>query len=475
MNGAFKRSYAPLKRYAPYFRKFFDFGAGTVISAGLGFAGTIIAARVVPTEDFARMNMAITVASSISAFTMLGFDQSLTREYFEVEDKGQLLCNSILVPSLATALAAIAVLAFSGSFSSIVFGTATDPALVAATLGMVLFLNLYGVFLNFARMEGRGKLFSAASILNKAALVGLLVASGFVPALRTYRTLIFMNVAAGIAAVLLLAGALRRNLAPSHWRIDTPLVRTMARFGLPLIASNFMLSLVPTMLLFLIRRHSTYTDVGIYSGAAKLVNVLIVIQQVFTVVWVPISYSWIDRGYGAEKFLKVARLVSIGMLELFLGVFILKTPLAAILGERYLPSAGLLPFLSVQIVLYTISEVYIISVYKTRKTSLSIAVAAVTLVAVLAAGSILVPLFGVTGAALANVTGYLAFFAARYAFSRRQWSDFRIGPILPDLLSIAAVLAAYLAFRDAVAMPLAGVIALAGAWRLYLLAREFLR
>lgn len=460
-------------RYAPYAKKILDFGAGTVVSAALGFAGTIIAARVVPTEDFAKMNMAVTVASSISAFTMLGFDQSLAREYFEVGDKGRLLCNSILIPSLVTVLAATGALVFSGSFSSLVFGTSTDPALVGATLGLALFLNLYGVLLNFARMEGRGKLFSAASVLNKAALVGLLVAAGFAPALRTYRTLIFMNVAAGLAAVFLLAFALRRNLAPSHWKIDPPLVRTMARFGLPLIASNFMLSLVPTALLFLIRNHANYTEVGIYSGAAKLVNVLVVIQQVFTVVWVPVSYSWIDRGYGAEKFLKVARLVSLGMLELFLGVFLLKTPLAAVLGARYLPSAGLLPFLSVQIVLYTISEVYIISVYKTRKTSLSIAVAAATFATVLVAGFIFVPLLGVTGAALANVAGYVAFFAARYYFSKREWAEFRIAPIFPDLASIAVVLAAYLALRDAVAMPVAIVMAVAGLIRMYRLVVEF--
>jgi|GEM_PF-3279548 len=472
---AASRSLGRFARFAPYARKIRDFGAGTVISAGLGFAGTILAARVVPTEDFARMNMAVTVASSISAFTVLGFDQSLTREYFEVGDKGRLLCNSILVPSLSAMLITLAALVFSGSFSFLVFGTAADPALVTATLGLALFLNLYGILLNFARMEGRGRLFSAASVLNKAALVGLLAAASFLPALRTYRSLIFMNTAAGFFTILLLAFALRRNLAPSHWGIDTSLMRSMARFGLPLVASNFMLSLVPTALLFLIRRHLSYADMGIYSGAAKLVNVLTVIQQVFTVVWVPISYSWIDRGYGADKFIKVARLVSIGMLELFLGVFLLKTPLAAILGERYLPSAGLLPFLSVQIVLYTISEVYIISVYKTRKTSLSIAVAAATLAAVLLSGSILVPLLGVTGAALANVIGYLAFFTARYAFSKREWADFRILPILPDTLSIAAVLTVYLAFSDDAAMPLAGVLTLAGAWRLHRLAQEFIR
>lgn len=454
-------------RFAPYVRKIRDFGTGTVISAALGFAGTILAARVVSTEDFARMNMAVTVASSISAFTMLGFDQSLTREYFEVGDKGRLLCNSILIPSLVTALAAAATLAFSGSFSSLVFGTAADPALVAATLGLALFLNLYGVLLNFARMEGRGKLFSATSVLNKAVLVGLLVVAGFVPSLQTYRSLIFMNAAAGLAAILLLAIALRRNLAPSNWRIDPPLVRSMAHFGLPLVASNFMLSLVPTALLFLIRRHLSYIDLGIYSGAAKLVNVLTVIQQVFTVVWVPVSYSWIDRGYSAEKFVKVARLVSIGMLELFLGVFLLKTPLASILGERYLPSAGLLPFLSVQVVLYTISEVYIISVYKTRKTSLSIAVAAATLAAVLLTGSILVPLLGVTGAALANVAGYAAFFVIRYLFSKREWPGLRISPIVPELMAVILVLATYLALGDRAAMLLAVPFAAAAGWKLY--------
>lgn len=464
---AASRSFGRFARFAPYALKIRDFGAGTVISAGLGFAGTIIAARVVPTEDFALMNMAVTVASSISAFTVLGFDQSLTREYFEVSDKSRLLFNSILLPALATTLVTLAALAFSGNFSLLVFGTAADPALVTATLGLALFLNLYSILLNFARMEGRGRLFSAASVLNKAALVGLLTAASFLPALRTYRSLIFMNTAAGLSAVLLLAFALRRDLAPSRWRIDLPLMRSMARFGLPLVASNFMLSLVPTALLFLIRRHLSYTDMGIYSGAAKLVNVLTVIQQVFTVVWVPISYSWIDRGYGAEKFIKVARLVSIGMFELFLGVFLLKTPLAAILGERYLPSARLLPFLSVQIVLYTISEIYIISVYKTRKTSLSIAVAAATLAAVLVAGSILVPLLGVTGAALANVTGYAAFFATRYIFSKREWPALRIGPIAPDLAAMGVVLTAHLALGDLFAMPLAALLAAAAGWKLY--------
>jgi len=427
---------------------------------------TVLAARMVQTEDFARMNMAVTVASSISAFTILGFDQALTREYFEVDDKGHLLFNTLLVPFLATALVAVTTMAFPENFSFLVFGTGTDTILVAATLGLVLLLNLYGILLNFARMEGRGKLFSAASVLNKATLVGLLVASGFTPVLRTYRSLILMNAIAGLTAVLLLAFALRKSLRPSRWRIDSLLLRTMARFGLPLVASNFMLSLVPTALLFLIRSQLSYTDLGIYSGAAKLVNVLIVIQQVFTVVWVPVSYAWVNRGRGAKDFVRVAQFVSLGMLELFLGVFLLKTPLAAILGQRYLPSAGLLPFLSVQIFLYTISEVYIVSVYKTRKTVLSIVVAAATLSTVLVAGSVLVPSLGITGAALANVAGYAIFFIVRYLFSKREWPDLRIKPIFPELVAMILVLVVYLAFGDRIAMPLAVLLAAEAAWKM---------
>lgn len=410
-----------------FIKNILSFGLGAIISALLGFLGTIVTARVLNIDQFAKYNIIVFLSINFSAVSILGYDQSITREYNEEHDTRKLIYNSLLMPMVVSLVTGIIVVIFSELLFQRVLDSNRSMIVLLELILYFCFQNVNSILSNVIRMQQRGVLFSLANIASKGSLLFLLVGISQAMGNKTdYKTVFGMTLISVAFAVFLELFFIKDKLSFNPKQFDREIQKKLFRFGLPLVPANFIVSMIPTIMLQLIKGYTSMHEVGIYSAALKLVNILTILQGIFSTIWIPVAYRLIKQEDSGEKFSTVASMISSVMFIMYVLVVLLRRPIVSILGGAYGQASEIIPLLITQVVFYTVSEVYIVGVYESRKTGFNIVISFMTALSCLASGYIFVRHFGITGAAISITIAYSVFFLIRVSFSRKVWRKLKM-------------------------------------------------
>ena len=120
-----------------------------------------------------------------------------------------------------------------------------------------------------------------------------MIASGL-PANTT--SLVFAYTAAQVLTVALLIYQLRRDLqAVSHAKWSPELHRDGLRYGLPLAFGNLAYWGLTSIDRFVLKNISGLDELGIYSMAVSFGAVALIFQSVFSTIWAPLVFKWVEE------------------------------------------------------------------------------------------------------------------------------------------------------------------------------------
>ena len=121
----------------------------------------------------------------------------------------------------------------------------------------------------------------------------------------------------------------------------------------------------------------TYSELGLYTAAFKIVSVLSIVQTCFTLFWTPVAYRWYEEDVSKTRFEIINRLVSFIMTEMCLSLLLLKNLVAWILGQDFVNAIYIFPFILLYPIMYTISEATCVGIVFKRKTYYNILISGV--------------------------------------------------------------------------------------------------
>ena len=369
----------------------------------------------------------------ISCVLHLGLVSAVARVYFDLRKAGQQAAyiNSVLLFFGLIALLALGLFAAGGEqvWALLSPGVPAQPYMwLALAISVLAFASSLGT--TWLRLEDRVRAFALVQVASAALLVlattlALVVWRGGLPGLLL--ALLSSSVLGTLLLPRLLGGALR-------WRIHWPHVRATLRYSLPIVTgllAYFVLNRISTLIL---QRHVGLSDIAVFGLAQQLAMLVGIAGTAFGKAMQPAVFR-----AEAGEFSALMRRSTRSFLLLMTGVtslvLLFATDIIALLApSSYQSGHGVLRLLVVASFIYSVSLLSDTALlyHRRPKASAAVSVAGAALSVVL--GLVLIPRWGLIGAAWTITLAFLGLTLIGHAVARRVSG-------LSTLLPFAAALA----------------------------------
>lgn len=432
------------------FKKFLSFSYGSWVGLIIGLLSTMITTRILVPEDFGKASMFTLAVNVMMIFIIFGTDQSFVRFFYEEKEgnRGGLLYNCLRLPMLLTVVVIPIILLFYKRITHFLFDE--ENLTVALMLALAIFsyaLHGYGILV--IRMQQKGNLYSLDGIFNKVLNLAFIMI--FYQLLgANYQIIIYSTLLTGI--ILTVAELV---IEKTYWHPRNASVKSLRHskreiinYSYPLVITTLISWLFSSFDRLAIRQWSTLVELGLYAGATRIVELLIILQGTFTTFWVPVRYEHYEKNPDDKVFFeRMSRVVSFAMFFVAIFSIAAKDLIVLLLGADFRESANLMPFLVFMPILYTVSETTVIGIGFAKKPKWEIFIAGVSCAVNIIGNWWLVPIFGALGASISTAFSYVVFFTIRTQISLKYYKVHYELKKIYGMLALISVYALFAAFN----------------------------
>jgi O-antigen/teichoic acid export membrane protein len=447
------------------------YGLGGLVSRIIAVLLLPLYTRYLTPADYGAVETLVALGAVLVTVLRLGITSAFFRFYFDTPDDSERRRHVVRTAFWFTmAMATIGLVAgflLAEQISEWLFSTDDRTTLVRVTFVLIWAQMNYEQMTAMFRVEERSTQYVAASLVNIAITVTATVLMVIV--LEWGATGV---VAGNFTGTLCVWAALvvyrRRQLG---LMIDRPLLREMNRFGMPLVPSALALWVLNFSDRFFLVKLADTAEVGLYSLGARIASAMVLLLTAFRMAWPAFAYSIEDDAearrtyaYVLTYLLFIASWVALalGLLAPWL-VELLATP------EFYAASRVVAP-LAFAAAVFGGYVVIAIGIGRARRTQFNWVVTGVAALVNVALNLILIPSYGMMGAAAATVAAFSIMFLGM------AWWAQRIYPVPYQWRRVATLLAVAVgltALGKALDVGLAIAIALIAIYPLALLPLRF--
>lgn len=383
------------------------YGLGIVLGKLASFIMLPVYTRFLTPADYGVLELLSMTIDIIGTVAGIGLASAVFKFYADAPtgaDKNQVISTAALsAAGLALVTSALGIIA-SPLLSRLVIGEAGDPAYFRVFFLIYLLQNFEYVPLMLLRAQHRSGLFIAINVSKLVVMLALNIY--FVVHLR-------MGVMGVLTSNLITAGVLATGLTVYLVRqvgigFSLSRFRVMARFGSPMIVwslGNFVLVFSDR---FFLNHYVGTAEVGIYALAYKFAFILSSLAySPFKMIWDAQRFEVAKRADAQEVYARVFLYMNlvVGLVALGIAVFV-KDLLAVMSAPAFLPAYRVVPLLVGAQILFIWVSYCNLGLFVKSKTPVMARVAVVGVVATLLLNVLLIPRFGIFGAAWATVVAY---------------------------------------------------------------------
>ena len=399
------------------------YGLGGLVSRILAVFLLPLYTRYLSPSDYGKVETLIAFTIVVGIVLRMGITSALFRFYFDSPDPAArrlVLRTSFWFTMTMATLGMLVGVALSPEISQVLFGTSDDWGLVAASM-VNLWVNMnYEQLTSVFRLEERSTSFVAASLANVLLTVAITVVL-VVPLDQGPLGVIVGNFAGTLLVYLALVGGRREQ-----WglQFDRALFRRMNHFGMPLMptalflwATNF------SSRLFLVKLTNT-TEVGLYSVGVRIASAMVLLLTAFRLAWPAFAYSIDDDDAARRTYAYVLTYLVVVTTWVATGLALLSPWIVEWLAAPAFASAsrvvGPLAFAAVAFGGYIVVA---IGVGRARRTQFNWVITGFGAAVNVGLNLLLIPPYGMMGAAVAAVVSYSVMFAGM------AWWSHQIYPV----------------------------------------------
>lgn len=426
-----------------FMKRIFGFSMASWVNCLISLISTPITTALFLPEELGKINLFLSITNLLIPFIYLGFDQAYVR--FHNEPCGKNSADSIFkicfaISTFMSILVGAVVLIGWRYFSSQIIGY--ESISVALSLIVYLIATMLMRFANLkARMENNVWLFFIQSVLStviiKLSFVGVALFTRSAEYAIIVRTILLAL--AGIVFIVMIF--VKNNEVRTDY--TKPVIRELSAFALPVFPTVFLIMLNTSLSQLLLKTFADYSMIGIYSNAVTIAGIITIVQSGLNTFWTPFVYENYKNQYMIQK---MHHIISFAMLAVTIIISGFQDIIYYILvDEQYWASKCILGFLLISPVSDTISETLGLGIELSKKTYLRLPVYIVNILVNIVACTLLIPRFGILGAAMATALASLSMLVVKTIMGERFYkcSNNYIKLILGYIILIISAFANY--------------------------------
>jgi O-antigen/teichoic acid export membrane protein len=422
------------------------YGLGGLVSRILAVLLLPLYTRYLTPSDYGKVETLIALTTVVGIFLRFGITSAFFRFYFdspEPERRRLVLRTSFWFTMVMATVGLVAGVALSPEIAEVLFGSTDDTELVAASfVGLWAGMN-YEQLMSLFRVEERSKAFVGANVANIFLTVGatlvLVVALDAGPI-----GVIVGNFTGTLLVYAALLGYRREQLG---LQFDRGLLREMNRFGIPLMPTALFLWVTNfSDRIFLVKLSDT-TEVGLYSVGVRISSAMVLLLTAFRLAWPAFAYSIEDEREARRTFAYVLTYLLLLTTWVATGLALLSPWIVDWLAAPSFESAsrvvGPLAFAAVAFGGYVVVA---IGVGRSRRTQFNWVVTGAAAAVNVVLNLLLIPPYGMMGAAVATIAAFTTMFAGMSWWAQRiypvpyQWRRVLTAVVAGVALTVAGKL-----------------------------------
>jgi O-antigen/teichoic acid export membrane protein len=398
------------------------YGAGIVASKLVSFVMLPVYTRYLTTADYGVLELLSTTIDVIGMIGSIGLAAGVFKHYAELdreEDQRELMSTvAIGTTGLALLVMVIGLLA-SPLLTRLLFGGRETP-LYFRLFFVIYFLQSIGnLTLLMIQAEQRSQLFVGLNVVKLVVTLGFTILFVVHLGLGVRGVLLGSVIGSGLLAVGLAAYTFRRvGLHFSYERF-----RGLSRFGAPMVVwtvGSFILTFSDR---YFLNYYTGAAAVGVYSLAYKFSFLLSAFAVApFSQIWEPRRFAIARQPDAGEIYRRMFLYLNIA---LFVGsaciILFIKDALTIMVGADFVVAYQVVPLLLATTIIQQWTGYCNIGLYLEDAMSLYAWSAVVGVACAMAFNALLIPRFGMFGAAWATVAAYALRFVPVYLFSQAKY------------------------------------------------------
>jgi O-antigen/teichoic acid export membrane protein len=398
------------------------YGLGGLVSRILAVLLLPLYTRYLSPSDYGKVETLIALTTVIGIALRMGIHSAFFRFYFdspEPEARRLVLRTSFWFTMAMATAGLVGGLLLAAPIADALFGSPDDSELVmAAFVGLWAGMN-YEQLTSLFRVEERSVAFVSASLVNIFLTVGatllLVVALDKGPI-----GVIVGNFTGTLLVYAVLIGYRREQLG---LQFDRSLLREMNRFGIPLVPTALFLWVTNfSDRLFLVRLADT-TEVGLYSVGVRIASAMVLLLTAFRLAWPAFAYSIDDDREARRTYAFVLTYVVLVTTWVATGLALLSPWIVDwIAAPAFAESSRVVGPLAFSTVAFAGYIVVAIGVGRAKRTQFNWVVTGAAAAVNIALNLLLIPPYGMMGAAIATIAAYATMFVGMVWWSQRIYA-----------------------------------------------------
>ncbi len=395
------------------------YSLGNISSKLIGFILLPLYTGYLSTVEYGMF--AILEVTATIMVAVFGFKLSTAMMRWCSIEKSEFKTKSILFTTYTSSFLVIVLLniilqPFRDSFSLLFFGNSQYQEYFLILFLSVSFeiLNLFS--LDLIRLKERPVFYILISITRLSTILVLNIY--FIKYLSLGIKGILLSQLIGNALITLITlPVLIKNMVFNFYYSE---LKKMLNYGIPLVFSTISMMLLTMGDRYIIKYYLNYSEVGIYSlgyKIASVVNVLII--QSFQTGFLPIAYKNFDKPDAQRFFSKILTYYTFILVISSLGISLFAKEVIELFSKskEFNIAYTVVPYISLAFVFKGIQYVYSLGLHFTKKTKYNASIVLLATILNFALNFILIPRFGIYGAAGATIVSWVIMSTAFYKYS----------------------------------------------------------
>ncbi|MBN1503771.1 MAG: oligosaccharide flippase family protein [Candidatus Eisenbacteria bacterium] len=398
------------------------YGAGEVANNVLAFVLVPVYTRLLSPDQYGVLEVFNRTLEMLNIFAAVGIGMAAMRSYFGKErgEGDASVFSTAMVFAVTNSLWMAVVLSVAaGLISQLLLGSAAYAWLFRLTFSILIFEQGFGMVRTYLKATGRPAAYSLLSVGKYAATMGLIICF----LLYLGREVKYVLTATLIANAAFFLPAAFVLLSRIGLRVSWGLLKRMLAFGLPFVPGGLLLFVLNNADRFLLIAMAGQTEAGLYALGYRMALVPVMLLLVpFQAAWGPFMMEKGETAEGPRLFAVIlSYLTAVCCFASLLMALFAREVIAIIAAPEYAGAHRVLPPVLLGYTFWVVSIILDAGIYITRRTAwkpLLLAAGAGTNVVL---NLLLIPKFGMMGAAYATAAGFFVFVVCTAAVSLRLY------------------------------------------------------
>jgi O-antigen/teichoic acid export membrane protein len=394
------------------------------------------------TDQFGILGILEITGIVLTASLASGLPQSLTRWFWDKDHKSNqkgIFFMSLSTQIIVSLLFCLVLIPLSRPLSELIFSKpdwANVLVLVILASGIQSVNNIINTLM---RLQSRSLLYTLTNLLKLITVLSLTLY--FILTKRMGLEGIYLAQVIGNTFIVLLL--LVYTIKNSRVFLDKVIFKSMSRYGFPLLLANISAALLTVIDRFSLVSLTVLKSVALYTLAFKITSVLkLVLVDSIKLALGPMMIKRIDTPDNKRFYSKVLLYSSYILMFAIIGVSLFSLEIIKIIAtsRAYWDAVVIIPVLSLSVFFVNMKEVTVYGLHIAKKTRIIGFIVVFSTVMSLVLNILLIPVWDISGAAIATLMSQFIYWYAVYYYSQKVfYVPYEIRKIIVMLLTGAAL------------------------------------